>query len=61
MKSSLSKSCSCGSGLDRRAEYDGYGNFLCYACEKCVKERLSHYRNDIKERYECDEPIDEDY
>jgi hypothetical protein len=57
----MSKPCKCGSGLNCYGEYDGYGIFLFYACDKCVKEKLSHYRYDIKERYECDDPIDEDY
>jgi len=52
--------CSCGSGKDRYPLYDGYGIFLTYACHDCEKQRLSHYRPDIMERYECDEPIDED-
>lgn len=43
-------------------EYDGYGIPLCRVCEKCEKEKLSRFRSDIKERYECDEPIEpEDY
>lgn len=52
--------CSCGSKLPKHALYDGYGIFLCYACDRCEKEKLSHYRSDIMEAYECDEPIDED-
>jgi hypothetical protein len=50
--------CSCGSGEERYPLYDGYGIFLCYACEKCEKEKLRGYRSDIMEQYECDEPIE---
>ena len=54
------KECDCGSGLTRYAEYDGYGIFLCYTCVECRKRKLSRYRPDIFERYETDEPIEED-
>jgi hypothetical protein len=53
--------CQCGSGEIRYAKYDGYGIFLCYACDKCVDKQMKKYRRDIKERYECDEPIEADY
>ena len=43
------------------ANYDGYGIFLCYVCPDCEDEKMSHFRSDINERYECDEPIEEDY
>jgi len=52
--------CACGSGHHRHALYDGYGIFLCYACDACEARRLAGYRPDIGERYDCDEPIDED-
>jgi hypothetical protein len=54
------KKCECGSGLERCTLNDGYGIFLTYACDKCMTEKLSHYREDIMEKYECDEPIDEE-
>jgi hypothetical protein len=54
------KLCPCGSGLWPEAQYDGYGIFLCYTCEDCEKNVLRKYRSDIFERYECDEPIEED-
>lgn len=52
--------CPCGSGEWPAAEYDGYGIFLFYACSKCYDEKRSHYRPDIFEAYDCDEPIDEE-
>jgi hypothetical protein len=52
------QSCPCGSGEYPTAQYDGYGIFLCYTCPRCEKERMKTYRSDIRERYECDEPID---
>lgn len=53
--------CPCGSGKYREKQFDGHGIFLCYTCEDCEEEKMSRYRPDIHERYECDEPIDEDY
>lgn len=53
--------CPCGSGEPCWAEQDGYGIFLCYVCDKCREEKLSHFRADIFERYETDEQIEEDY
>jgi hypothetical protein len=50
--------CHCGSGEFPSAQYDGHGIFMTYTCDKCEKEKLSHFRADIFERYECDEPID---
>ncbi len=50
--------CTCGSGLPRTAQYDGHGIFMCFTCEKCEAERLSHFRPDIRTHYECDEPIE---
>jgi hypothetical protein len=53
--------CRCGSGLEREPLYDGHGIFLDYACDRCRDNVLSRFRPDIEDRYECDEPIDEDY
>jgi hypothetical protein len=55
------KPCHCGSGLERHAEKDARGIFLCYVCEKCRDEKLSHYRPDVltDPNYWHDEPIDE--
>jgi hypothetical protein len=50
--------CPCGSKEYPEPQFDGYGIFLCYTCSKCEKERMSRYRSDIRERYECDEPIE---
>jgi hypothetical protein len=57
------KPCHCGSGLEREARYDARGIFLTYVCEKCEKEKLSHFRPDVltDPNYWHDEPIDEDY
>jgi len=54
--------CSCGSGENQKAEYDARRIFLTYACDKCRKERLSHFRPDVLSdpNYWTDEPIDED-
>lgn len=52
--------CPCGSGLFPERQFDGHSIFLCYTCDKCEREKLSKYRRDIFEQYECDEPIDED-
>jgi hypothetical protein len=54
------KKCPCGSGEFPDAQHDGYGIFLCYTCDKCEEEKMKRYRSDIHERYECDEPIEED-
>ena len=53
--------CECGSGEYPDSVNDGHGIFLFYACSKCEPKKLSHYRPDIMEAYECDEPIEEDY
>ena len=52
--------CACGSGEYDEEIYDGHGIYLTRACEKCQKEKLSHFRPDIMEQYDCDEPIEED-
>lgn len=56
------KTCPCGSGLDRHAEYDARGIFLCYVCDKCRRDKLSRYRPDVLNdpSYWHDEPIDEE-
>lgn len=51
--------CPCGSGEWPDAQYDGYGIFLCYTCNKCEAEKMCRYRHDIHEHYECDETIEE--
>jgi len=54
------RTCSCGSGEPRHANYDGYGIFLTYTCSRCEREKLKEFRSDIFDRYETDEPIDEE-
>ena len=39
---------------------DGYGIPLCRVCPDCEDEKLAQFRPDIKERYDADEPIDDD-
>ena len=41
-------------------EYDGYGIPLTRVCDGCIKHKMRGFRFDIRERYEADEPIDED-
>ena len=53
--------CPCGSGEYPAAEYDAQGIFLCYVCDRCRKEKLSHYRPEILSGYtqaDVDEPIE---
>jgi hypothetical protein len=54
--------CTCGSGLGAYALYDARHIFLCFACEKCQDEKLSHFRPDVltDPNYWHDEPIDEE-
>jgi hypothetical protein len=51
--------CDCGSGLFPASILDGYGIFLCYACERCSSRKLAEFRPDIFERYDANEPIEE--
>lgn len=55
------KECNCGSGQPAWAEYDGYGIFLTYVCEKCERKKMAEFRSDIHERYETDEQIEPEY
>jgi hypothetical protein len=52
--------CSCGSGKHHHNLYDGYGIYLCKACDACEQRKLNAYRDDIMERYDADEDIDSD-
>jgi hypothetical protein len=52
------RKCPCGSGHTKQANFDGHGIFLFYSCPECYGEKRSHYRSDIFERYDCDEPIE---
>jgi hypothetical protein len=51
--------CECGSGKESQPEFDGHGIYLFRACPKCYEEKISRFRPDILERYECDEPIED--
>ena len=53
--------CPCGSNEPCWEERDGYGIFMCFVCDKCREEKLSHFRDDIFTQYETDEQIEEDY
>ena len=54
------RKCSCGSGEYQEAEYDARGIFLTYACSKCRKKRLSHFRPEVLSdpNYKADESIE---
>lgn len=54
------RKCSCGSGHEAIAQFDGYGIFMCYICKTCRKERMQRFRRDIMERYDTNEPIEEE-
>ena len=43
----VQKECSCGSGKFAIAIFDARRIFLCYACEDCEEEKLSHYRPEV--------------
>ncbi len=56
--------CPCGSGLYSEWERDYQGIPLCRCCDKCRKEKLSHFRPEILTGYsqeDVDEPIEPDY
>lgn len=55
--------CPCGSGEFPEAVHDARGIFVAYVCNRCEKERLKGYRDDIfaDPGYWHDEPIDNDY
>ena len=59
----MNNTCGCGSGLPSYWENDARGIPLAKVCDKCRKERLSVYREDVltNSNYECDESIEEDY
>jgi hypothetical protein len=54
----MPKLCGCNSGEERYECKDGHGIFLFFACSKCYDQKRSRYRDDIFERYQCDEPIE---
>ena len=51
------RTCACGSGEPPYPLRDGYGIFMCFTCDNCVAEKLSHFRDDIFTQYDTDEPI----
>lgn len=53
--------CDCESGLYRYPVHDAQNIFLCYACDKCLAEKLEGYRPEILTGYtqaDVDEPIE---
>jgi hypothetical protein len=54
--------CPCGSRIWPDAHHDARGIFLCYACEKCEREKLSRYRPEVltDPDYWHSEPIDDE-
>jgi hypothetical protein len=50
--------CSCGSGMQRQAVYDGHNIFLTFACDRCRLKKLAEFRPDVLEFYTTDEPIE---
>jgi hypothetical protein len=55
------RECECGSGKSSDWEYDGHGIPLCRTCPDCHDTKMSKYRSDIFDRYQCDEQIEDDY
>jgi hypothetical protein len=56
------RTCPCGSGRFRDAQYDARGIFLCYTCDKCEAAKLARYRPDVLSdpNYWADEAIEEE-
>lgn len=56
------RSCSCGSGLPRRALVDARGIFCAFVCDACEPRRRAEFRADIftDSNYWADEPIEPD-
>jgi len=52
--------CPCGSGKESWWEYDARGIPLCRVCNKCLRKKLSSYRQEVltNPQYEADEPIE---
>lgn len=53
--------CECGSEEYSEEVFDGHGIYLCRACSKCMKEKLSGFRYDIMGFYDCDEDIEDEW
>jgi hypothetical protein len=41
------KTCPCGSGKLRAAQYDGRGIFLTCTCEACYDRKMARYRPEV--------------
>jgi len=54
------RTCTCGSGLPAKQHFDGYGIYIFIACSRCYSDKRARFRKDIFERYETDEPIDDE-
>lgn len=57
------RECNCGSSEYSWWEHDAQGIPLCRVCDRCMKEKLSHYRPEILSGYtqaDVDEPIEPD-
>lgn len=54
------RSCRCGSGLEKHANYDARGIFLCYTCQQCHQREMGKYRQDVLRdpNYHADEQED---
>lgn len=50
--------CNCGSGKDKWPEYDGHGIFLTHVCDDCFSNKMSMFRDDIKDSYYTEERIE---
>lgn len=57
----IGKYCSCKSGYEKNAEYDGHGIFLTYTCPACEDEKMAEFRPDIKSCYDTYDDILDDY
>ena len=53
--------CTCGSKEPCWPLKDGYGIFLTYVCDHCIKEKRTEFRDDIFCQYDTDEQIEADY
>ena len=45
---------------NKESVYDGHGIFLTYVCDRCPKDKLDMYRADIFDRYDIEEPIEDE-
>lgn len=54
--------CPCGSGFTSHWKNDARGIPLARVCEKCLEEKLAHYRPEVltDSNYCADEPIEDE-